>query len=80
MNSDNLLENDGNIYSIPMWDELRRVYDAKWEEEKDKFHDQLKENFRALVGQYSCSGEAGSLDLATIVDSNLTACPQLLPG
>jgi hypothetical protein len=52
MNSDNLLENDGNTYSIPMWDELRRVYDAKWEEEKEKFHNQLKENFRALVGQY----------------------------
>jgi hypothetical protein len=47
-----LLENDSNAFSIPMWEDLRRVYDAKWEEEKEKFHNQLKENFRALIGQY----------------------------
>ena len=46
MNSDALLENDGNAFSIPMWEDLRRVYDAKWEEEKEKFHNQLKEKIK----------------------------------
>ncbi len=52
MDQQALLENDANTFNIPCWEELRRVYDAKWEEEKEKFHGQLKENFRALVGQY----------------------------
>ena len=37
---------------IPSWDSLNRQYDAKWQEEKDKFQNQLKENFRAMVSQY----------------------------
>ena len=49
MQRDSLLENDGNDnYAIPMWEDLRRVYDAKWEEEKEKFHNQLKENFNNI--------------------------------
>ena len=48
-----LLENDENrTYSIPTWDDLRNIYDAKWMEEKEKFHNQLKDNFRGLVSQY----------------------------
>ena len=39
-------------YAIPTWDNLSKRYDAKWLEEKDKFHNQLKENFRVLVSQY----------------------------
>lgn len=37
---------------IPSWDDLRQTYDAKWQEEREKFHDQLKENFKALVSQF----------------------------
>ena len=37
---------------LPSWDTLRQTYDEKWLEEKEKFHTQLRENFRALVGQW----------------------------
>ena len=46
-----LLDND-NTYKIPAWNMLRRDYDSRWEEEKEKFHNQLKENFRNLVSQW----------------------------
>ena len=46
-----LLEED-NTFKIPAWDMLRRDYDSRWEEEKEKFHNQLKENFRNLVSQW----------------------------
>ena len=39
-------------YTIPTWDELSRMYDAKWLQEKEKFHEHLKENFRNLVSNY----------------------------
>ena len=42
----------GDEFKIPTWENLRRSYDAKWLEEKEKFHDQLKENFRGLTAQY----------------------------
>ena len=62
--SDALLENnENNAYSIPTWEDLRRVYDAKWLEEKEKFHNQLKENFRALVSQYK-SGQQEIFELS----------------
>ena len=47
-----LLQNDANEFNIPSWEELRNVYHTKWLEEKEKFHNQLKENFSALVGQF----------------------------
>ncbi len=65
MDQQALLENDGNSFTIPCWEELRRVYDAKWEEEKEKFHSQLKENFRALVGQY----KSGKQEIFELSDS-----------
>ena len=59
-----LLENDENrTYSIPTWDDLRNVYDAKWMEEKEKFHNQLKDNFRGLVSQYK-SGQQEIFELS----------------
>ena len=39
-------------YAIPTWDELSRMYDTKWLQEKEKFHEHLKENFRNLVSNY----------------------------
>ena len=39
-------------YRVPTWDDLSKLYDSKWLEEKEKFQNQLKENFRVLVGQY----------------------------
>ena len=47
-----LLEENSNEYKIPSWGALRREYDTRWEEEKEKFHNQLKENFRNLVSQW----------------------------
>ena len=49
-----LLNDDENAktYKIPIWSDLQRQYDAKWLEEKEKFHNQLKDNFQAVVSQY----------------------------
>ena len=44
------LENVG--FQIPRFDNLRKTYDIKWQEEKEKFYDQLKENFQALAEQF----------------------------
>ncbi len=46
-----LLEEDQS-FKIPPWNQLRRNYDTRWEEEKEKFHNQLKENFRELTSQW----------------------------
>ncbi len=56
-------EQNETSFRIPAWDELRRSYDAKWLVEKDKFHNQLKENFQALVGQYK-SGKQEIFELS----------------
>ena len=48
-----LLESEEDMtFKIPAWNQLRRNYDARWEEEKEKFHNQLKENFRELTSQW----------------------------
>ena len=47
---------------IPAWDELRRAYDVKWLEEKEKFQSELRENFHCLVSQYK-SGKQAIFDL-----------------
>ena len=47
-----LLEEEDHSFKIPAWNQLRRNYDSRWEEEKEKFHNQLKENFQALTAQY----------------------------
>ena len=56
MTSPLLKEDKANVpneeYTIPSWDELNRVYDAKWLKEKEKFHNHLKENFRNLVSNF----------------------------
>ena len=36
-------------YAIPTWETLNHQYDEKWQEEKEKFHNLLKENFKVLV-------------------------------
>ena len=60
------LENEGENpkkVTIPAWDELRRLYDAKWLEEKEKFLGKLRENFDCLIGQYK-SGRQPIYDLS----------------
>jgi len=52
-------------FNIPSWDELNKLYDAKWLEEKEKFHNQLKENFRAIIEQY----KSGKQDIFELTDS-----------
>ena len=39
-----LLEEESDEYKIPSWGALRRNYDSRWEAEREKFHNQLKEN------------------------------------
>ena len=58
-----LLHDENINYNIPSWDDLRSVYDAKWLEEKDKFHNQLKDNFKALTSQYK-SGQQEIFELS----------------
>lgn len=48
MSSEALLDD----YEIPSWDSLSSQYAEKWLDEKRKFWDQLKENFRASIGAY----------------------------
>jgi hypothetical protein len=60
---DQLIQNDGLSYMIPRWGDLQGIYNAKWEEEKEKFHNQLKENFQALVAQYK-SGKQEIFELS----------------
>lgn len=38
--------------SIPAWGDLRSKYASKWEEEKEKFYNQLRENFKQLINQW----------------------------
>lgn len=40
------------VINIPAFDELAQVYAQKWEEEKRKFYNQLRENFQGLVSQF----------------------------
>lgn len=37
---------------IPSWDQIRTIYSQKWEEEKQKFYDQLKKNFKEHVTSF----------------------------
>jgi len=60
-----LLEEDSNEYKIPSWGTLRRNYDSRWEEEKEKFHNQLKENFRNLVSQW----RSGKQEIYVLTDN-----------
>ena len=58
-----------NKYDIPVWESLQKQYDAKWNEEKEKFHNQLKENFRALTSQY----KSGRQEIYELSDSPYTS-------
>ena len=43
---------ENSTYAIPRYDELKRQYDGKWLEEKEKFQNQLKENFQGIISQF----------------------------
>jgi hypothetical protein len=43
---------ENSTYTIPQYDELKRQYDGKWLEEKEKFQNQLKENFQGIISQF----------------------------
>ena len=38
-------------FDVPTWDALSNTYGQFWAEEKEKFYNMLKENFRALTTQ-----------------------------
>ena len=50
-------ENDSDVsanatYAIPRYDDLRKKYDGKLLEEKEKFQNLLKENFQVIISQF----------------------------
>ena len=49
---DTTANNASTGFQIPRYDQLRQSYDMKWLEEKEKFNNQLKENFQALTAQF----------------------------
>ena len=49
---DNTNTQESAGFQIPRYDELRRTYDGKWLEDKEKFYSQLKENFQGLTSQF----------------------------
>lgn len=46
-----LLQQEGPV-QIPSFSDISGQYSSKWQEEREKFHKQLQENFRALVSQW----------------------------
>jgi len=60
-----LLEEEDMTFKIPAWNQLRRNYDARWEEEKEKFHNQLKENFKELTSQW----RSGKQEICVLTES-----------
>ena len=50
-----LLESDQqDDLSIPSWDNLCAHYESRWAKEKEKFQNQLKMHFKALVERFAC--------------------------
>ena len=68
MSDEPLLDNDNAEYGIPAWEDLRLTYESKWLSEKEKFQNQLKENFRILVGQY----KSGKQEIFELSDGTYT--------
>ncbi len=49
---------------IPSWDQIRNIYSEKWEEEKQKFYDQLKKNFKEKVSSF----KSGKIEIYQLHD------------
>jgi len=65
-------------FQIPRYDQLRQSYDMKWLEEKEKFNNQLKENFQAVTAQYR-TGRQVIYELAEtpMAEQYIKACREL---
>tara|TARA_B100001540_G_C15727952_1_gene606251 strand:+ start:492 stop:902 length:411 start_codon:yes stop_codon:yes gene_type:complete len=48
-----LLSHDNENKCIPSWDDLSSMYESRWHKEKEKFQNDLKKNFFALVERYA---------------------------
>lgn len=48
-----LLSHDNENKGIPSWDDLSSMYESRWHKEKEKFQNDLKKNFFALVERYA---------------------------
>lgn len=48
-----LLSHDNEEQVIPSWDNLSSMYESRWHKEKEKFQNELKKNFFALVERFA---------------------------
>jgi len=49
-----LPEADTENLDIPSWDNLSAHYESRWRQEKEKFQNALKQNFKAMVERFAC--------------------------
>ena len=47
-------ENDEESLAIPSWESVSQMYESRWLKEKEKFQNQLRQNFKALVERFAC--------------------------
>ncbi len=47
-------ENDEDSLAIPSWESVSQMYESRWLKEKEKFQNQLRHNFKALVERFAC--------------------------
>jgi len=52
VNQELLTHSDDNQV-IPSWDALSNMYESRWHKEKEKFQNELKKNFFALVERFA---------------------------
>ncbi len=62
-----LLQEPREAVTIPTFAEITAQYSMKWQEEKEKFHMQLHENFRTLVSQW----KSGKQEIFELNESKL---------
>lgn len=47
-------ENNEESLAIPSWESVSQMYESRWLKEKEKFQNQLRHNFKALVERFAC--------------------------
>ena len=48
------VENNEESLAIPSWESVSQMYESRWLKEKEKFQNQLRHNFKALVERFAC--------------------------
>lgn len=51
---ESLIKNDSdNTNAIPSWNDLSTIYESRWNKDKEKFQQELRENFFSLVERFA---------------------------